>query len=46
MFSTTHDQSEFLVQLDITINRTYQFKYALETNVGIDGADPCAGDSG
>ena len=46
MFSTTNDQSEFLVQLDITINRTYQLKYALETNVGMDGADPCAGDSG
>ena len=46
MFSTTHDQSEFLVQLDITINRTDQFKYALETNVGMDGADPCAVNSG
>jgi len=48
----TYDaQSEFLAQLDITINTINtsangSYHYLIETNVGHNGADPCHGDSG
>ena len=38
-------ESEFLYQLDISINST-DHPNVIETNVGADGADPCHGDSG
>merc|ERR1719186_352828 len=40
------EQSEFLNQVDVTVNSTDLFKFALETNVGVGGKDPCEGDSG
>ena len=39
-------QSEFLRSTDLEIHDTKRFKYALETKVGVTGADPCKGDSG
>ena len=40
------EQSEFLVQLDVTVNSSTSYPFMLETNVGPAGADPCLGDSG
>ena len=40
------EQSEFLNQVDVTVNSTDLLKFALETNVGVGGKDPCEGDSG
>ena len=44
MFSDT-EQSEFLRQLDVTINSTSN-SLLIMTNVGSNKADPCVGDSG
>ena len=44
-FSLGDEQSEFLVQIDVTVHSTSS-RYILETNVGPTGADPCSGDSG
>ena len=44
-FSLGH-QSEFLVQLDVTVNSSTNNYFVLETNVGQFGGDPCDGDSG
>ena len=40
------EQSEFLNQVDVTVKNTNLSQFALETNVGADGEDPCEGDSG
>ena len=40
------EQSDFLAQLDVTVNTSVKLHYNLETNVGANDADPCAGDSG
>ena len=40
------EQSEFLAQLDITVNSSAKHTHLIETNTGIHGADPCQGDSG
>ena len=39
-------QSEFLIQLDITVNSSRRHSLLIETNVGRFGGDPCSGDSG
>ena len=39
-------QSEYLLQVDVAINTTTSFNFYLQTNVGVNGADPCKGDSG
>ena len=41
-----NEQSEWLAQLDITVNNSTRHHYLIETNVGENDADPCAGDSG
>ena len=43
---SSEEQSEFLAQLDVTVNNSVKDYYLMETNVGVNGADPCAGDSG
>ena len=43
---SSDEQSEFLAQLDVTVNNSVKDYYLMETNVGVNGADPCAGDSG
>jgi len=44
-FSLANTYSEFLYQADLSVNSSY-LQYALETNVGEFGTDPCEGDSG
>ena len=41
-------QAEFLAQLDVTVNSSAKEEnyYVMETNVGENNEDPCAGDSG
>ena len=41
-----NEQSEWLAQLDITVNNSVRHHYLIETNVGENDVDPCAGDSG
>ena len=40
------EQSEWLAQLDVTVNNSVLHYHLIETNVGENDADPCAGDSG
>ena len=40
------EQSEWLAQLDVTVNNSVLHYHLIETNVGENNADPCPGDSG
>ena len=40
-FSFGDEQSEFLAQLDITVNSSTVYHFLIETNIGPNGADPC-----
>ena len=40
------EQSEWLAQLDVTVNNSVLHYHLIETNVGENDADPCPGDSG